>query len=89
MLSSEESLGGGRQGWLPGQAPGADSASPCGWGEGGDPMGVCRAGKVLDELLQSCVDPEDCPTCEVAGRRLAPGKKITLNPSDPEHCQIW
>ncbi|XP_073079394.1 von Willebrand factor isoform X1 [Manis javanica] len=48
----------------------------------------CPPGKVLDELLQSCVDPEDCPTCEVAGRRLAPGKKIILNPSDPEHCQI-
>ncbi|KAB0395734.1 hypothetical protein E2I00_001515 [Balaenoptera physalus] len=48
----------------------------------------CPPGKILDELLQTCVNPEDCPVCEVAGRRLAPGKKITLNPGDPEHCQI-
>uniref|UniRef100_A0A8C0KND2 von Willebrand factor n=1 Tax=Canis lupus dingo TaxID=286419 RepID=A0A8C0KND2_CANLU len=48
----------------------------------------CPPGKILDELLQTCIDPEDCPVCEVAGRRLAPGKKIILNPSDPEHCQI-
>ncbi|EFB19326.1 hypothetical protein PANDA_020489, partial [Ailuropoda melanoleuca] len=48
----------------------------------------CPPGKILDELLQTCIDPEDCPVCEVAGRRLAPGKKITLDPDDPEHCQI-
>ncbi|XP_039730048.1 von Willebrand factor isoform X2 [Pteropus medius] len=48
----------------------------------------CPPGKILDELLQTCIYPEDCPTCEVAGQRLAPGKKITLNPSDPKHCQI-
>nr|7WN4_F Chain F, von Willebrand factor [Homo sapiens]7WN4_H Chain H, von Willebrand factor [Homo sapiens]7WPP_F Chain F, von Willebrand factor [Homo sapiens]7WPP_H Chain H, von Willebrand factor [Homo sapiens]7WPQ_C Chain C, von Willebrand factor [Homo sapiens]7WPQ_D Chain D, von Willebrand factor [Homo sapiens]7WPQ_F Chain F, von Willebrand factor [Homo sapiens]7WPQ_H Chain H, von Willebrand factor [Homo sapiens]7WPR_C Chain C, von Willebrand factor [Homo sapiens]7WPR_D Chain D, von Willebrand len=48
----------------------------------------CPPGKILDELLQTCVDPEDCPVCEVAGRRFASGKKVTLNPSDPEHCQI-
>ncbi|XP_061061840.1 von Willebrand factor [Eubalaena glacialis] len=48
----------------------------------------CPPGKILDELLQTCVNPEDCPVCEVAGRRLAPGKKITLSPGDPEHCQI-
>nr|XP_031300131.1 von Willebrand factor [Camelus dromedarius]XP_031300132.1 von Willebrand factor [Camelus dromedarius] len=47
----------------------------------------CPPGKILDELLQTCVDPKDCPVCEVAGRRLAPGKKITLNPGDPDHCQ--
>ncbi|KAL0612649.1 von Willebrand factor [Plecturocebus cupreus] len=48
----------------------------------------CPPGKILDELLQTCINPEDCPVCEVAGRRLASGKKVTLNPSDPEHCQI-
>uniref|UniRef100_A0A8C8XT74 von Willebrand factor n=5 Tax=Panthera TaxID=9688 RepID=A0A8C8XT74_PANLE len=48
----------------------------------------CPPGKILDELLQTCIDPKDCPVCEVAGRRLASGKKITLNPNDPEHCQI-
>nr|XP_008512142.1 PREDICTED: von Willebrand factor [Equus przewalskii] len=48
----------------------------------------CPPGKILDELLQTCVDPEDCPACEVAGQRLAPGRKVTLNPSDPQHCQI-
>uniref|UniRef100_A0A452SAS3 von Willebrand factor n=1 Tax=Ursus americanus TaxID=9643 RepID=A0A452SAS3_URSAM len=48
----------------------------------------CPPGKILDELLQTCIDPEDCPVCEVAGRRLASGKKITLDPDDPEHCQI-
>ncbi|XP_029060196.1 von Willebrand factor isoform X1 [Monodon monoceros] len=48
----------------------------------------CPPGKILDELLQTCVNPEDCPVCEAAGRRLAPGKKITLNPGDPERCQI-
>ncbi|XP_055965485.1 von Willebrand factor-like, partial [Sorex fumeus] len=48
----------------------------------------CPPGKVLDELLQTCVSPEDCPVCEVAGRRLAPGKRITLNPDDPQQCQI-
>lgn len=48
----------------------------------------CPPGKILDELLQTCVNPEDCPVCEVAGRRLAPGKKITLNPTDPQNCQI-
>uniref|UniRef100_A0A8D0WKY0 von Willebrand factor n=1 Tax=Sus scrofa TaxID=9823 RepID=A0A8D0WKY0_PIG len=48
----------------------------------------CPPGKILDELLQTCVSPEDCPVCEAAGRRLAPGKKITLNPRDPAHCQI-
>uniref|UniRef100_H0WT68 von Willebrand factor n=1 Tax=Otolemur garnettii TaxID=30611 RepID=H0WT68_OTOGA len=48
----------------------------------------CPPGKVLDELLQTCINAEDCPVCEVAGQRLASGKKVTLNPSDPEHCQI-
>ncbi|XP_045151939.1 von Willebrand factor [Echinops telfairi] len=48
----------------------------------------CPPGKILDELLQTCVDLDDCPVCEVAGRRLPPGKKVTLNPSDPKHCQI-
>ncbi|XP_031239331.1 von Willebrand factor isoform X1 [Mastomys coucha] len=47
----------------------------------------CPPGRILDELLQTCVDPQDCPMCEVAGRRLAPGKKITLSPDDPTHCQ--
>nr|XP_044995578.1 von Willebrand factor [Jaculus jaculus] len=47
----------------------------------------CPPGKILDELLQTCVDLSDCPVCEVAGRRLAPGRKITLNPDDPAHCQ--
>ncbi|KAF5912356.1 hypothetical protein HPG69_004026 [Diceros bicornis minor] len=48
----------------------------------------CPPGKILDELLQTCVDPEDCPVCEVAGQRLAPGKKVALNSSDLQHCQI-
>nr|XP_030690524.1 von Willebrand factor isoform X2 [Globicephala melas] len=48
----------------------------------------CPPGKILDELLQTCVNPEDCPVCEAAGQRLAPGKKITLNAGDPERCQI-
>ncbi|XP_007935278.1 von Willebrand factor [Orycteropus afer afer] len=48
----------------------------------------CPPGKILDELLQTCIDPGDCPVCEVAGRRLPSGKKVTLNPSDPKHCQI-
>ncbi|XP_004869432.1 von Willebrand factor isoform X2 [Heterocephalus glaber] len=47
----------------------------------------CPPGKILDELLQTCVHPHDCPVCEVAGRRLAPGRKITLNPEDPARCQ--
>ncbi|NP_001316017.1 von Willebrand factor precursor [Oryctolagus cuniculus] len=47
----------------------------------------CPPGKILDELLQTCIDPQDCPVCEVAGRRLASGKKVTLNPGDPAHCQ--
>ena len=53
------------------------------------PNEVSCAGRILDELLQTCVDPQDCPVCEVAGRRLAPGKKITLSPDDPAHCQNW
>uniref|UniRef100_A0A8C6E4J9 von Willebrand factor n=1 Tax=Moschus moschiferus TaxID=68415 RepID=A0A8C6E4J9_MOSMO len=48
----------------------------------------CPPGKILDELLQTCVSPEDCPVCQVADRRLASGKKVTLNRGDPEHCQI-
>ncbi|XP_058511785.1 von Willebrand factor [Ochotona princeps] len=48
----------------------------------------CPPGKILDELLQTCIEPQDCPVCEVAGRRLASGKTITLNPGDPAHCQI-
>ncbi|XP_060046210.1 von Willebrand factor [Erinaceus europaeus] len=48
----------------------------------------CPPGKILDELLQTCVDLSDCPVCNVDGRHLAQGKKITLNPSDPQHCQI-
>ncbi|KAG8509132.1 von Willebrand factor, partial [Galemys pyrenaicus] len=47
----------------------------------------CPPGKMLDELLQTCVDPDDCPVCEVAGRRLASGKRITLNPGDAKNCQ--
>ncbi|XP_012892682.1 PREDICTED: von Willebrand factor-like, partial [Dipodomys ordii] len=45
--------------------------------------------RVLDELLQTCVEPRDCPVCEVSGRRLAPGRKVTLNPEDPARCQTW
>ncbi|XP_028610247.1 von Willebrand factor [Grammomys surdaster] len=47
----------------------------------------CPPGRLLDELLQTCVDPQDCPVCEVDGQRLAHGKKITLSPDDPAHCQ--
>ncbi|XP_069861108.1 von Willebrand factor [Dipodomys merriami] len=47
----------------------------------------CPPGRVLDELLQTCVEPRDCPVCEVLGRRLAPGRKVTLNLEDPARCQ--
>ncbi|XP_033621844.1 von Willebrand factor [Fukomys damarensis] len=47
----------------------------------------CPPGKILDELLQTCVKPHDCPVCEVAGQRLPPGRKVTLNPEDPARCQ--
>ncbi|OWK03718.1 VWF [Cervus elaphus hippelaphus] len=60
----------------------------CPPGEALAPSGDGVEGKILDELLQTCVNPEDCPVCQVEGRRLASGKKVTLNPGDPEHCQI-
>ncbi|KAM5263526.1 von Willebrand factor [Ctenodactylus gundi] len=47
----------------------------------------CPPGKILDELLQTCVELHECPVCEVAGQRLALGKKVTLNADDPVHCQ--
>ncbi|XP_005378811.1 PREDICTED: von Willebrand factor [Chinchilla lanigera] len=47
----------------------------------------CPPGKILDELLQTCIDPHDCPMCEVAGRRLASGRKVILNPDDVARCQ--
>ncbi|NP_001268235.1 von Willebrand factor precursor [Dasypus novemcinctus] len=48
----------------------------------------CPPGKILDELLQTCIHPEECPVCEVEGRRLPSGKKVTLNSNDAENCQI-
>ncbi|XP_028910294.1 von Willebrand factor isoform X3 [Ornithorhynchus anatinus] len=48
----------------------------------------CPPGKILDELLQACIHPSDCPVCELEGRRLAAGKRIVLNREDPGLCQM-
>ncbi|XP_019371542.1 PREDICTED: von Willebrand factor isoform X1 [Gavialis gangeticus] len=47
----------------------------------------CPAGKILDELSQTCIDPQDCPVCILEGARISHGKKIFLNKDDLERCQ--
>ncbi|XP_062990456.1 von Willebrand factor isoform X2 [Elgaria multicarinata webbii] len=47
----------------------------------------CPAGKILDELSESCVHLEECPVCELRGRRISHGKSIILNAEDPQLCQ--
>ncbi|XP_051818879.1 von Willebrand factor [Antechinus flavipes] len=48
----------------------------------------CPPGKILDELLQTCIDPMDCPVCELEGRRFSQGKRIFLNKDDPKLCKL-
>ncbi|ETE59576.1 von Willebrand factor, partial [Ophiophagus hannah] len=47
----------------------------------------CPAGKILDELSESCIKLEECPVCEAEGRRISHGKKIILNSENPQLCQ--
>uniref|UniRef100_A0A8D0LCC8 von Willebrand factor n=1 Tax=Sphenodon punctatus TaxID=8508 RepID=A0A8D0LCC8_SPHPU len=47
----------------------------------------CPAGKILDELSQSCVNLEECPVCELEGVKIPHGKRIVLNRDNTEHCQ--
>ncbi|XP_060109795.1 von Willebrand factor [Heteronotia binoei] len=47
----------------------------------------CPAGKILDELSESCIDLEECPVCEVEGLRIPHGKRIVLNTGDVQLCQ--
>ncbi|XP_007436263.1 von Willebrand factor [Python bivittatus] len=47
----------------------------------------CPAGKILDELSESCIKLEECPVCEVEGRRISHGKKIILNSENAQLCQ--
>ncbi|KYO44719.1 hypothetical protein Y1Q_0016835 [Alligator mississippiensis] len=47
----------------------------------------CPPGKILDELSQRCIDPQDCPVCILEGSRISHGKKIFLNKDDLERCQ--
>ncbi|XP_074859171.1 von Willebrand factor isoform X2 [Carettochelys insculpta] len=47
----------------------------------------CPEEKILDELSQSCVNPEDCPVCILEGARIPHGKKVVLNKDDHEHCR--
>uniref|UniRef100_A0A8C5SRJ8 von Willebrand factor n=1 Tax=Laticauda laticaudata TaxID=8630 RepID=A0A8C5SRJ8_LATLA len=47
----------------------------------------CPAGKILDELSESCIKLEECPVCEAEGRRISDGKKIILNSENPQLCQ--
>ncbi|XP_029767525.1 von Willebrand factor [Terrapene carolina triunguis] len=44
----------------------------------------CPEGKILDELSQSCIDPESCPVCILEGARIPHGKRVVLNKD--EHC---
>ncbi|XP_030394674.1 von Willebrand factor isoform X3 [Gopherus evgoodei] len=46
----------------------------------------CPEGKILDELSQSCIDPESCPVCILEGVRIPHGKRVVLNKDDDEHC---
>ncbi|CAM5082052.1 unnamed protein product [Eretmochelys imbricata] len=46
----------------------------------------CPEGKILDELSQSCIDPEGCPVCILEGARIPHGKTVVLNKDDDEHC---
>uniref|UniRef100_A0A452GFP6 von Willebrand factor n=1 Tax=Gopherus agassizii TaxID=38772 RepID=A0A452GFP6_9SAUR len=46
----------------------------------------CPEGKILDELSQSCIDPESCPVCILEGVRISHGKRVVLNKDDDEHC---
>ncbi|XP_050821053.1 von Willebrand factor isoform X3 [Gopherus flavomarginatus] len=46
----------------------------------------CPEGKILDELSQSCIDPESCPVCKLEGVRIPHGKRVVLNKGDDEHC---
>ncbi|XP_063164440.1 von Willebrand factor [Candoia aspera] len=47
----------------------------------------CPAGKILDELSESCIKLEECPVCEVEGRRIPHGKTIILNSENSQLCQ--
>ncbi|XP_053113872.1 von Willebrand factor isoform X2 [Hemicordylus capensis] len=47
----------------------------------------CPTGRILDELSQSCIDIEECPVCEVEGRKISNGERIILDPGDKELCQ--
>ncbi|KAM9171971.1 von Willebrand factor isoform 2-T2 [Pangshura tecta] len=46
----------------------------------------CPEGKILDELSQSCIDPESCPVCILEDARIPHGKRVVLNKDDDEHC---
>ncbi|XP_062838063.1 von Willebrand factor [Anolis carolinensis] len=47
----------------------------------------CPAGKILDELSNTCVHLEECPVCEIEGHRVPHGKRIILNPEDTHLCK--
>ncbi|XP_063784571.1 von Willebrand factor isoform X2 [Pseudophryne corroboree] len=47
----------------------------------------CPPGKILNEVTDSCIDPNDCPVCVLNGHHIPDGKNIFLNEDDPALCK--